>query len=91
MYAAKLLFHQSPTRQSETWQLDSDSVVTVVNCQLHSDYIAIGSSVTMLPVVIIGDYTATVQSLSLAGDWWSRSFAVYIEDLAASQLSTPSL
>ena len=42
--------------------LDSDSVVTVVNCQQHDDYTAICSSVTVLPAVVNGDYTVTVQS-----------------------------
>ena len=42
--------------------LDSDSVVTVVNCLQRGVYTAIGSSVTMLLAVIKGDYTVTVQS-----------------------------
>ena len=49
---SKLLFHHSLTRYS-------DSVVTVENCQQHGDYTASGSSITMLPVVINGDYTVT--------------------------------
>ena len=37
-----------------TLWLDSDSVVTVANCRhwQHSDYTTIGSSVTVLPVVL---------------------------------------
>ena len=43
--------------------LDSDSVVTVVNCWQHGDYTAIGSLLTVLLAVVNGDYTVTVQSL----------------------------
>ena len=32
----------------------------------------------MLPAVVNSDYTVTVQSLCLVGDWWNRSFAVYL-------------
>ena len=32
--------------------------------------------VTVLLAVVYSDYTVTVQSLCLAGDWWNRSFAV---------------
>ena len=49
-----------------TPSLDSDGVVTVVNCQQHSDYgdyTAIGSLVTVLPADVNGDYTVIVQSL----------------------------
>ena len=46
-----------------TQWLDGDSVVTVHICKQHSDYTAIGSSVTMLLAVVNGDYTVTVQSL----------------------------
>ena len=40
--------------------LDSDSVVTIANCQQHSDWAAIGSVVTVLPAVTDSDYTTTV-------------------------------
>ena len=33
------------------WLHGSDGIVTLVNCRQHSDYIAIGSSVTVLPAV----------------------------------------
>ena len=42
--------------------LDSDRVVTVVNCQKHGDY-TVDQVVTMLMVVSKSDYTVTVQSL----------------------------
>ena len=67
-YTAKLLFHQCPAGHSDyivtghcgQWhcRLDSDSVITANNCQQHGD-----GAVTMLPVVINGVYTVTVQSL----------------------------
>ena len=67
-----------PLDPLSTWWLDSDSVVTVVKCRQHSDYSAIGSSVSSLPSVydINGDYTVTVQSLfshCLVGYWWNRN------------------
>ena len=40
--------------QEYTWWLDSDSIVTVVNCQQHNDYFAMGSLVTGLPIVSDG-------------------------------------
>ena len=43
--------------------LDSDSVVTVGNCQEHGDSAANGSVVTVLPAVSTADYTVTVQLL----------------------------
>ena len=54
--SAKILFHQSPTIQS-------DCIVTVINFWQSSDYNGIGSSDTILLAVIKGDYTLTVQSL----------------------------
>ena len=54
------------------------SVVTIVNYQQHGDYIAIGWSVTVLPAVSNSDYSVTVQLLYLVGDWWNRTFAVYL-------------
>ena len=44
-----------------TWWLDSDSVVTVANCQQHDDQATNGSVVTMLPAVNNSDIV-TVQS-----------------------------
>ena len=46
-----------------TQWLDSDSVVTVDNCQQHGDWAASGSVVTVLLAVNNGDYTVTIQSL----------------------------
>ena len=46
-----------------TWWLDSDSEVTLANCWQHSDWVANGSVVTVLPVVNNSDYTVTDQSL----------------------------
>ena len=43
-----------------TWWQDNDSVVTVNNCRQLRDYTTTGSSVTMLPAVIDGDYTIIV-------------------------------
>ena len=43
-----------------TWWLNSDIVVTVVNCWQQGDYTAIGTSVTMLPEFINSDYTINV-------------------------------
>ena len=45
--------------------LDSDGVVTIVNCQQHSDYFTqlINCVFTVLLAVVKGDYTITVQSL----------------------------
>ena len=34
--------------------------------------------VTVLLAVNNSNYTVTVQSLCLVGDWWNRSFAVYV-------------
>ena len=63
MYTEKLLFHQSLCCTMTSQWLDSDYVVTVVNCQQNGDYTAIGSSVTVLPAVNNSDYyTLTVQS-----------------------------
>ena len=58
----KLLFHQSPTRHSDYTVTDSESVVTVNNYRQHGDRAANDSVVTMLPAVVNGDYTVTVQS-----------------------------
>ena len=44
-YTAKLLFHQSQCCTVTTLWLDSDSVVTVVDCRQHGDYTAICRSV----------------------------------------------
>ena len=61
-YTAKLLVYQSLCCAVTTQWLDSDYVVTVVNFRQNGDYIAIGSSVTVLPAVSNGDKTVTVQS-----------------------------
>ena len=53
--------------------LHSEGVVTVDNCQQHRDWPASGSVVT----ITNSDYTVTVQSLCLVGDWWKKSFAAY--------------
>ena len=65
-YTAKLLFNQSLRCIVNTWWQDSDGVVTVVNCLQHSDYTAIGSSVTVLLVYNNGDYTWNNQGRLLA-------------------------
>ena len=76
-YTAKLLFHQSPTKQ---W-LHSDWTVTVLSPLLtagsigdYNSHHTAGSCQQWLhphcPV--------TVKSLCLVGDWWNRSFAVYL-------------
>ena len=44
-----------------TWWLDSDGVVTVINCWQHSDC----CSVTLLPAVDSSDYIVTTLSLSV--------------------------
>ena len=75
LYIAKLLFHQSSTWHSD-YIVTGLSVVTVANCQQHCDW-AVNSRVLSDK----GDYTVTVQSLCiqyLVGDWWDRSFTVYI-------------
>ena len=46
-----------------TWWLDSDSIVTVINCRQHSDWAANGCVVTVLPAASNGDYSDTVWSL----------------------------
>ena len=65
------------------WWQDSDSVVTVDNCQQHSNLscAANGSVFTVLLAVNNCDYSVTVLSPCthcLLGNWWNRSFAVYI-------------
>ena len=62
-----------------TQWLDSDGVVTVVNCRQHGDSTKLCSH----HAVVNSDYTITVivQSLCLVCDWWNRSFTVYLYSL----------
>ena len=71
-YPAKLLFNKSPTSHSE-------GVVPVVNCRHHGDYMLIHCVITLLLADVSSDYTFTVQSLCLVGDWWNRSSAIFLE------------
>ena len=67
-FTAKFLFYLSSTRYIDYWWQDSDSIVTVVNCQQHSDY----STAIHCPSV------QSLYSGCLVSDRWNRSFAVYI-------------
>ena len=77
-YTAKFLFHQPTIGTVTTQWLDSDGLVTVVNCWQHCDTLQlIKCAVTVLLADVNSDHTVTVQSLCLVDDWWNRSFAVY--------------
>ena len=62
------------------YMVDTDGVVTIINWRQHSDYTAIGSSVTVLLAVNNGDYTISVHHVVTVqcSDWWDKSFAVYV-------------